>query len=146
MRLLPLLYTLLGIAFGLASAAQAAPNDLSRYQWKNRVLVIFSDPTSTEFKKQSQVILAQKSALADRDLVVMAIDGKTIVPLFGNVDGLQADAVRADVKAPAGNSFHVLLVGKDGLVKLRRDTAVSGPELFGLIDSMPMRSQEIRKP
>jgi hypothetical protein len=137
--------TLLASALGLATSAHAAPDDLGRYQWKSRVLVIFSAASSPQFDKQRQVIAAQQPALADRDLVVLVVDGKTVSPLFGNADGLRAEAVRADVEGPSGKSFQVVLVGKDGLVKLRQNSAVSGPQLFGLIDAMPMRAREIQK-
>jgi len=42
-----------------------------------------------------------------------------------------------------GGSFQVLLIGKDGGVKLRSSEPVSMKDLFGLIDSMPMRQQEM---
>jgi hypothetical protein len=137
--------TLLALALGLATSAHAAPDDLGRYQWKSRVLVIFADPASPEYEKQNQVLSAQRSAFAERDLVVLAVDGKTVLPLFGKADGMAAEEIRSDLKGPAGKTFQAVLVGKDGLVKLRKATAVSGPELFGLIDSMPMRANEARK-
>ena len=136
---------LLTFAVVMATAAHAAPNDLAKYQWKNRVLVIFSSRAAPEFEKQRQVISAQQAAIADRDLVVLAVDGKTVAPLYGKADGLQADDIRARLQGPGGKAFQAVLVGKDGLVKLRKDTAVSGAELFGLIDSMPMRANEARK-
>jgi len=40
-------------------------------------------------------------------------------------------------------TFQVLLIGKDGGVKLRSSGPVSMKDLFGLIDSMPMRQQEM---
>jgi hypothetical protein len=36
-----------------------------------------------------------------------------------------------------------LLIGKDGGVKLRSSEPVSVKDIFGLIDSMPMRRQEM---
>jgi len=42
-----------------------------------------------------------------------------------------------------GMGFQVLLIGKDGGVKLRSSEPVSMKDLFGLIDSMPMRQQEM---
>jgi hypothetical protein len=40
--------------------------------------------------------------------------------------------------------FEILLIGKDGTVKLRSDKPVSSEDLFALIDSMPMRKREMR--
>ncbi|NBF41151.1 MAG: DUF4174 domain-containing protein [Spirochaetes bacterium] len=44
-----------------------------------------------------------------------------------------------------GQQFVVLLIGKDGGVKLRAEEPVTTTELFSLIDSMPMRRREIRE-
>jgi hypothetical protein len=42
-------------------------------------------------------------------------------------------------------SFAVVLVGKDGGVKLKRNVKVRLEEVFTLIDSMPMRQDEMRQ-
>ncbi len=42
-----------------------------------------------------------------------------------------------------GGEFSIMLIGKDGTVKLRSPAPVSVAEIFSLIDSMPMRQQEI---
>jgi len=41
--------------------------------------------------------------------------------------------------------FHAILIGKDGGVKGRWDSPVDMDALFGLIDAMPMRRQEMRE-
>ena len=41
--------------------------------------------------------------------------------------------------------FEILLVGKDGGVKLRSPAPVSTRDLFALIDAMPMRQREMRE-
>jgi hypothetical protein len=53
---------------------------------------------------------------------------------------VQAIRKRFGVKV---GTFQVLLIGKDGGVKLRSSGPVSMKDLFGLIDSMPMRQQEM---
>ena len=42
-------------------------------------------------------------------------------------------------------AFEVLLIGKDGGVKLRRDKPVAAFEITALIDTMPMRQDEMRR-
>jgi hypothetical protein len=42
-------------------------------------------------------------------------------------------------------AFTVVLVGKDGGVKLKRADRVALGDIFGLIDSMPMRQHEMLK-
>ena len=44
-----------------------------------------------------------------------------------------------------GAGSQVLLIGKDGGVKLRSTEPVSTDELFALIDSMPMRRREMEE-
>jgi hypothetical protein len=39
--------------------------------------------------------------------------------------------------------FQALLIGKDGTVKLRSAEPLPAKDIFGLIDSMPMRRQEM---
>jgi hypothetical protein len=41
--------------------------------------------------------------------------------------------------------FEAILIGIDGTVKLRRKRAIEIEELFELIDSMPMRKEEIQR-
>jgi hypothetical protein len=44
----------------------------------------------------------------------------------------------------APDKFAVLLIGKDGGVKLRKSEPVERREFYALIDRMPMRIQEAR--
>jgi hypothetical protein len=58
---------------------------------------------------------------------------------------LSEESVR-DIRERLGlktGTFQVVLIGKDGGVKLRSSEPVSMKDLFGLIDSMPMRQQEM---
>jgi hypothetical protein len=41
--------------------------------------------------------------------------------------------------------FTVILIGKDGGVKMLREDRVELQEIFDLIDSMPMRQQEMQE-
>lgn len=43
------------------------------------------------------------------------------------------------------SDFEAILMGLDGSIKLRRNRAIEIDELFDLIDSMPMRKQEIQR-
>ena len=54
-----------------------------------------------------------------------------------------ADALRQHFSI-ASNTYALILVGKDGGVKFKRDDRVSLSEIFELIDSMPMRKNEMR--
>lgn len=95
---------------------------------------------------QENHLLADRSALDERDLVVLKISGAGVRALFGAVDGLDGEAIRLDLEAPEVGEFAAFLLGKDGTVKLRASEPITDGELFAIIDSMPMRAAESLKP
>ena len=61
-----------------------------------------------------------------------------------SLDAQTAAALREKFDSPPGR-FTVILVGKDGGVKLMRYTGTRLNDIFALIDAMPMRQEEIRQ-
>ncbi|MEO1019351.1 MAG: DUF4174 domain-containing protein, partial [Pseudomonadota bacterium] len=59
------------------------------------------------------------------------------------VTSLSAADLR-DAFGVENSDFRVLLIGKDGGVKLRSNEWVSAHEVFALIDTMPMRRREMQ--
>jgi hypothetical protein len=59
-------------------------------------------------------------------------------------DGQQARQLRQRLAAD-GNQFRVFLVGKDGNTAFASSNAVAAKEIFGRIDAMPMRRDEMQK-
>ena len=118
--------------------------DLDALRWKNRVLVLFShsefDPS---FRLQKQDLGANAEGALDRDLMILDIleNGQSRA---GNspLSGKTVEKIRATLGAKSG-SFEVYLIGKDGGVKLRSPEPVPAKDIFRLIDSMPMRRQEM---
>ncbi len=122
-----------------------ADADLSAYHWKKRLLLVFSpagdDP---ELRLQELELSAHRTGVVERDLVVFRVVADEPVTHDGKRDGWVAnEAMRKTFDAPTG-AFAAVLIGKDGRIKLRRSQAVTMTELFGLIDSMPMRRDEMR--
>jgi hypothetical protein len=110
---------------------QAAP--LKDYLWKNRVIITFSsslrEPKLLALQKQ---IVEKICAFTDRNLV--------------HIDLLQGSEDFNEMSqqfAVSSSGFQLLLLGKDGGVKLRSSTA-SLEDIFSLIDTMPMRRREMR--
>ena len=102
---------------GNSTAGLALP-DLAAHQWKHRVLIIDTPSLqSAPYLQQISAFDAAAASLKERDLEVMT-----------------------QTSAPA---FRVRLVGKDGGVKLDRDTPMTTDALFALIDAMPMRQEEL---
>jgi hypothetical protein len=124
------------------NSAYAAAESLSQFQWKNRVLVIFSDEDNARAARQENMLLAERSGLDERDMVVLRLRGGAVSSLFGAGGNLDADAIRKDLSGPEAGEFAMILVGKDGTVKLRAPEPVSCSELFAIVDSMPVRAAE----
>ena len=97
------------------------------------------------FNDLKVAITAQKEEVLDWDLVVFEI--LETGPSFINtaqIDTHMAEAIRKKFDVPPG-LFTVILVGKDGGVKLRQNPEVKLKDIFALIDAMPMRQQEMRQ-
>jgi hypothetical protein len=79
---------------------------------------------------------------ADRDLLI----GRFPSDGTGQFNGQQvAPEAIADLRrqlAVEGDSFAMLLIGKDGGVKVRSAQPLTAEHLFTTIDQMPMRQQE----
>ena len=122
------------------------PMDLDQFQWKNRLLLIFAPDVNDEFFQKLQgEIIAQKAGVEDRDLVVFEILEKDISRMNATqLDRPVADSIRNRFGAPQ-HKFTLLLVGKDGGIKMKRHDQANLKEVFDLIDSMPMRKNEMRQ-
>ena len=120
--------------------------DLTQFQWKNRLLLIFApDDNDSLFKKLQSEIIAQEAEVEDRDLVVFEVLERG--PSRMNralLDQSKVESIRRHFSLPQ-RSFRVILNGKDGGIKLKRDDQIDLETIFELIDSMPMRKDEIRQ-
>ena len=95
-----------------------------------RPLYVFA-PTSNDARlvRQREINAAASSGFRERNIVVTIVAGP--------------GGARKRFGVSLG-AFRVVLVGKDGGVKLSSAAPVSAAKLFGLIDSMPMRRLEMR--
>jgi hypothetical protein len=130
--------TIIAFALSLATSQVFAMDSLSQLEWKNRVLILFGDKGDASVARQVGILTAQKAELAERDMVVLQVSGDVVETIYGKAGPIDAGKLRAEADVADG-SFHVVLVGKDGGVKLRSDKVVSDVEMFDLIDRMPMR-------
>ena len=130
-------------------AAQANGQDkirLKDYQWKNRLILAFSPSAENPgYRALEKEIAVRVEEVVDRDLLVFQIleSGET---KLGNssLPESSGNYLREKFSIKSG-TFTVLLIGKDGGVKLRREGGVELGEIFSLIDSMPMRQREMRE-
>ena len=110
----------------------AAEAELASYLWSARVLVVFDDtPADPRFIKQMQMIEERPSDLIEREVVVLT-------------DTAPAAASEARQKLrPRG--FALVLIDKDGDVKLRKPSPWHTREIARSIDKTPLRLDEIRE-
>ena len=81
-------------------------------------------------------------AFEERDLILITLTDNAVSTSANRA--LTSDEVSAmrDSLDISPGSFSAVLVGKDGLVKLARKSAVPMNEIYALIDTMPMRRNE----
>ena len=126
--------------------AIAEPLDLRQFQWKNRLLFLFApNRNHPMFVSLHTALSAQRAEVADRDLIVFEILESD--PSSMNTQSLASDSalsLRKQYKVNTGE-YTMLLVGKDGGIKLKRQDETRLEEIFALIDAMPMRREEMRQ-
>jgi hypothetical protein len=120
--------------------------DLTQFQWKNRLLFLFApDASNPHFNRLQSEITKQPYEVEDRDLVIFEVLEQG--PSRMNTTPLNrqtANSIRDHFDVPQ-RLFTLILVGKDGGVKLKRNDQVNLADIFGLIDSMPMRQKEMQQ-
>ena len=121
-------------------------NPVESHLWKDRVIIITaSSPTNDHYKEQEQLLDKDKKGIVERDLKVYRLSQDRW--LDPNNDFLSANQVNAIYKVYEidPDTFSVILVGKDGGVKMRKNEIVSTKQIFQLVDTMPMRRQEMKR-
>ena len=137
---------LIMVALIICSTSETLSMDLTQFQWKNRMLFIFAqDGNHPLFKDLQSQVVAQKAEVDDRDLIVFEVPAQGPARMNTNpLDQMEADSIRNHFAIPS-DEFSLILVGKDGGIKLKRNDQVDLREVFELIDSMPMRQNEMRQ-
>ncbi len=109
--------------------------DLDSLQWNSRVILLFAPgENDPQLQNQEHRLEAEQKALDERDIKVFALTGTS-----GEVRTLR------DRFHVADSRFVLLLVGKDGGEKLRKEHTIASEEIFQIIDRMPMRRDEMNR-
>ncbi len=128
---------------GAGSAAFASPSD--SWAWKYRVLVVFaSNDEDPSLRSQRQQLKGMRSELDDRHMSVIEVIGSNATHVSGPDLGLSGNELKTFVRKK-DDRFEVLLFGKDTGIKLRSSEPVAASNVFSLIDTMPMRRQEMKR-
>lgn len=125
----------------------ASAQPLGQHLWESRVILLFAaSRQQAACEQQLSILTKEKEEVTARALVIYTIlpeggqkpDGSPLSPA-------RSQALHSIYGITPGAGFTFILVGKDGTEKLRKKEPVAAPELFSLIDSMPMRQAEMRR-
>lgn len=109
----------------------AATVDIGSFLWVKRVLAVFSDtPADPRYIQQMQLLNERPRDLVARDVIVIT-----------DTDPSARSPARQQLR-PRG--FALVMVDKDGVVKLRKPSPWSTREISRSIDKTPLRRDEIR--
>ncbi|MBT8155548.1 DUF4174 domain-containing protein [Epibacterium ulvae] len=107
-------------------------SNLNEFLWKKRPIVVFADSDADpRFQEQLERLRSQEDALRERDVVILT-----------DTDPTERSELRRKLR-PRG--FQLVLVGKDGDVKLRKPSPWTVRELNRTIDKIPLRVREIEE-
>ncbi|NRB49060.1 MAG: DUF4174 domain-containing protein [Saprospiraceae bacterium] len=134
------------IFFLIFSYSTSMAQSLKQHQWKDRIILIFAESTAHPlYQEQQKLLQSNEIELKDRDLVVYRLFKQKAIEPGGEVMTRKwADQVTKKYNR-AKKPFFFVLLGKDGGMKLLSDEVVAMQQLFGLIDSMPMRRAEMKE-
>ena len=124
-----MIYVALAISLSIMNA-----RNLDELRWKERVILIYAPKgAEKQLGRQEALLRLHNVELTERDITQIVVrtpaENPEIVKRF----------------KLSGAGFTVLLIGKDGGEKLRSHEIVSPETLCQLIDSMPMRQEEMRE-
>ena len=106
--------------------------NLSDLMWIKRPLVVFADtPADPRFVEQMGYISERLDALEERDVVVIT-----------DTDPEARSDIRRKLR-PRG--FGLVLIGKDGVIYLRKPAPWHVREIVRSIDKLPARQRELRE-
>ena len=118
--------------------------DLREHQWKNRLVLLFDETTSSKaIQKELELFIDNAQALRERDLLLFQITPNQVYDIDTKVTQLKASEVYRRFNI-AAEFKGVVLIGKDGGSKLQQPYHVKPQTIFTLIDGMPMRKREMR--
>jgi hypothetical protein len=135
-----------GALTGFAHSRESNLANLKQYQWQNRLLLIFAPSEDyPAYRLLADELRRQQDGVYDRDVLVFSLLEKGQSRLGdASLDQATGETLRKRFSIKQG-TFAVILIGKDGGEKLSREEDTTLGEIFGLIDTMPMRQSEVRR-
>ena len=115
--------------------------DLRKFKWKNRILIIIDKEANTideKIKKNYSV------EFEDRDLLIIKVIDNKVFMNNSLVSHSLKESVFSIIDKQAGNN-NIILIGKDGKVKHKYFFNHEISQILDDIDSMPMRIREMNE-
>lgn len=130
------------LAVVLISTTTMAQNPDS-FTWENRILLLRDwDHNSRDLREQLKVLQDHPEKLRDRDVVIFIVTDDAVLDTLKRKTTLKS---RQMIEAYGLRDFQgLILIGKDGGIKLKERFVVDPKAIFTLIDSMPMRRAEMK--
>jgi hypothetical protein len=131
---------------GTPSSAATSNGPLAREVGKTRPLIVITssaaDPILVRLKNSLRAP-DNRRAFAERDMVLF-----TVIDGHGQRDGSDMSVAATtllidELRLRQGPLPRLILIGKDGRKKLERHGPIELKKLFGIIDAMPMRQDEL---
>ncbi|MGB3775086.1 MAG: DUF4174 domain-containing protein [Leeuwenhoekiella sp.] len=138
--------TFSSLALFLFAMHAAAQQDFSKYKWRNRILLFSATSLKDDtFTQQYKLFLDNQKKLDDRNLILFTlIKGRIYDKELNAVSNYDISALRKKYDLPP--SFNgLVLIGKDGGTKLKKNYNIDPRLIFESIDQMPMRQKEMRE-
>ena len=139
--------------FFYSFSAYAQGETFDWVQWNNRVLVLSASNNSPQADEQILLFSDHLDAIEERELIILRLTGQ----VFGKVPGLSPFPFETKIfengqerrylqslfTAEFGDDLQITLVGFDGEIKQVWHGVVEPADVFDVIDTMPMRQQEL---
>jgi len=128
-----------------SSPTARTTTSLTALRDNSRPLLIFA-PKANDFQLKIQLhyLLANPSAVTQRDIIAIAIPITGVAPTHITLTSADAQSARQRFGV-APEDFLVILLGKDGGEKIRSNRPVTLEMLTEIIDAMPMRQDEMKQ-
>ena len=138
------------IIIGCSSLMNLNGQNLKKHKWENRILIVkTSDIKSKKYQEQLKEFRNSVDELNDRKIILYKITRDNFVLIDYknselNNSGKISENITENILDKKEN-FEVILIGLDGGIKLQQTEILIKEDLFKIIDSMPMRRDELNR-
>lgn len=135
---------LLALISIITTTIPMSAQDFSSHKWKDRLLLVLTTENSKDiYKEQMNVLKENIAGLEERKLVIYSVMPEKYRKGMNAEKWKKSTSLNGQYREDE-KEFEVILIGLDGNVKLRQSEILSIEKLFGTIDAMPMRRNEMR--